>query len=119
MGKPKKRKDSTVNFEWKGAAPINGINAYNFSIRWQGFVRAPFTGKYKFAVESNDSTLVTFNDKVIIALNMKTAAPESLNRNQVWLDSEVFLTQHPSVVRDKANSNEIFCIGGNKYKYKY
>jgi len=116
MGQGKMRLDRKIDFSWNDTPPISGVNAYNFSIRWQGFLKAPFTGKYKFIVETSDSALVTLNDEVIIALNMKSAVAESLTRNTIWLNAEVYLAQHPNIVRDKANSKNIFLIGGHRYK---
>ena len=116
MGKGRQRIDGKIDFDWKGASPIQGINPYNFSIRWQGYLKAPFTGVYKFLADSDDSTMITFNNEVIIGLNMKTATPESQSRNTIWLNQEKYIVQHPSVIRSKAYSRDVYLVGGTKYK---
>ncbi len=116
IGKGKIRLDNKLKFNWKGTSPIGGVNLYNFSVRWTGFIKAPLSGRFKFKVETGDSVMITLNDKVIIAHNMKTAVTESITRANVWLNWEIYLVQHPKVDRSLAYSNEIYLIGGNKYK---
>jgi len=115
-GAGKKRIDHTIDFNWKGSSPMNGINPYNYSVKWEGYLLAPFTGYYKFTVESNDSTMVVLNNKVLIALNMKTIPGESNNRNTVWMEAERYLAKHPSIMRSKASSKDTFLMGGARYK---
>jgi len=116
IGKGLTRIDPKIKFTWNGSSPIPGINPYNYSIKWSGFIKAPFTGTYNFHVECNDSVMITFNNRIIIAHNMKTAVPESQGRNNVWMDSEVYIVQHPNIDRSKANSNPTYLIGGNLYR---
>ncbi len=116
VGKGKPKRDAQINFNWKGSSPISGINPYNFSVRWTGFLKAPFTGHYRFSIDTGDSVMVTFNDKVIIAHNMKTAVKESQSRNTNWMNSEIYMLQHPKKNRNKAISQQVYLIGGNKFK---
>lgn len=116
IGNGKDRIDQKIDFLWKGGAPIDGVNPYNFSIRWTGFIKAPFSGDYKFIIESTDSVMLTFNNKVEIAHNMKTSVGESINRNNVWLQNEIYMVQHPDMRRDRVESKTIKLIGGSKYK---
>ena len=116
VGKGLKKTDSKIHFSWSGVGPIDGINPYNYSIKWESFIKAPFTGQFTFAVESNDSAMITFNNKIIIAHNMYTATGESQDRNNRWMDREVFIVTHPKVDRTKATSEPIYLVGGNKYR---
>jgi hypothetical protein len=117
IGKGKKRLDSRIYFDWKGASPLQGVNPYNFSIKWEGYLKAPYTGIYQFVVETTDSVMITLNNQVILAHNMKSASPESKSRNTIWLNNEVYLTQHPKITKVKSQSRDIYLLGGNKYKY--
>lgn len=115
-GKGLEKVDPKINFNWNGAAPMSGINSSNYSIKWTGFIKAPFTGQYNFVVETNDSVLVVLNNKIILAHNMKTAVAESQNRNTEWMNSEVYIVQHPAIDRSKATSQPVSLMGGSKYK---
>jgi endoglucanase len=43
-----------VNFDWAGSSPAANVNNNSFSARWEGEVKAPVTGIYKFATVSDD-----------------------------------------------------------------
>ncbi|WP_197085479.1 DUF6701 domain-containing protein [Cellvibrio sp. pealriver] len=61
------RSDAPIDFSWGGAAPgASGINADNFSVRWNGFIRATQTGAYRFQTESDDGVRLYINDTLII-----------------------------------------------------
>ena len=47
---------------------------------------------------------------------MYTATGESQDRNNRWMDREVFIVTHPKVDRTKATSEPIYLVGGNKYR---
>ena len=49
-----RRLDPTINFLWSSGAPIAGVNADNFSIRWDGFVYVPAAGSYTFYTQADD-----------------------------------------------------------------
>lgn len=53
-GSTVERVDATVDFNWGSGAPVTGIGANDFSIRWSGFVRAPATGSFTFQTRSDD-----------------------------------------------------------------
>ena len=116
IGNSIERIDERVNFMWIGSSPIKGVNPYNFSIKWTGFLKAPFTGSYTFQVDTYDSVLLNLNNKVIISHNMQTAPSESANRSNVWLNKEVQKMKNPNLQSQKSTSSKIELIGGNKYK---
>jgi hypothetical protein len=59
------RVDATVNFNWGTAAPMAGVGADNFSVRWTGRVEAPVTGNYRFTV-SSDGIRLWVNGQLVI-----------------------------------------------------
>jgi hypothetical protein len=56
------RVDPTVNFEFGENAPIEKVEADEFSIRWQGSLIAPETGDYEFIVRSEHVAKLFVND---------------------------------------------------------
>ena len=60
------RVDSTVNFNWGSAAPVSGVTADNFSVRWTGRVQAPVTGTYRFSTVSDDGIRLWINGQQVI-----------------------------------------------------
>jgi len=61
-----KRLDSTVDFQWGLASPAPGLPADNFSVRWEGLLSAPATGRYSFSILSNDGLRLWVNGKKVI-----------------------------------------------------
>jgi hypothetical protein len=61
-----RRVDAVVDFEWKETAPASGVRNDNFSVRWEGLVEAPATGRYRFMTISNDGVRLWVNGKQII-----------------------------------------------------
>ena len=53
-GRVAERVDRSIQFDWKGGSPIAGLNGEHFSIRWEGEVVAPLTGKVTFHTRTND-----------------------------------------------------------------
>jgi beta-glucosidase len=44
------RVDKQVDFDWNAAAPVPGISAANFSVRWSGSIAVPGAGDYVFSM---------------------------------------------------------------------
>ena|GEM_PF-3184201 len=61
-----RRVDAVVDFEWKESAPAAGVRNDNFSVRWEGQVEAPATGRYRFMTVSNDGVRLWINGKQVI-----------------------------------------------------
>lgn len=47
-------------------SPIKGVNPYNFSLRLEGFIRAPVSGYYTFSGDSDDGVLIKINGDPIL-----------------------------------------------------
>lgn len=61
------RSDAPIDFNWGSGAPgASGINADNFSIRWNGYIRATQTGAYRFQTESDDGVRLYINGNLVI-----------------------------------------------------
>jgi beta-glucosidase len=68
------RVDSTINFNWWDAAPIDGMPADSFSVRWTGTLVPPTSGRYSLGVRVfggfelflDDSLLVAFSDRHVV-----------------------------------------------------
>ena len=61
-----RRVDAVVDFEWKEGVPAPGVRNDNFSVRWEGQVEAPATGRYKFITRSDDGVRLWVNGKQIL-----------------------------------------------------
>ncbi len=48
------RIDSTIDFAWGDGSPHADVKNDNFSIRWEGFIAIPRSGRYTFIINSDD-----------------------------------------------------------------
>lgn len=62
----KKRTDPFVDFRWKDGAPLPGMGADTFSVRWTGQVEARVSGRHRFWVRSDDGVRLWVNGKLLI-----------------------------------------------------
>ena len=60
------RFDPVVNFDWASGAPVPGIGADTFSVRWTGQVRAKVTGTHTFYTMSDDGVRLFVNGQAVI-----------------------------------------------------
>lgn len=60
------RIDAAIDFQWGTGEPGPGVPADNFSVRWEGLLSAPTTGRYKFVVQTNESVRLWVNGKKVI-----------------------------------------------------
>ncbi|UCC85261.1 MAG: glycoside hydrolase family 3 C-terminal domain-containing protein [Gemmatimonadota bacterium] len=68
------RVDGTIDFNWWDKAPIAGMPADSFSVRWTGTLAPPTSGRYSLGVRVfggfelflNDSLLVEFTDRHVV-----------------------------------------------------
>lgn len=61
------RKDAKVDFTWTAAAaPISGIGAGTYSIRWAGQVQAQFSQTYTFSVTADDGVRLWVNGHQLV-----------------------------------------------------
>lgn len=60
------RLDEKIDFTYGTNAPAAEVPLDNFSVRWEGFVTAPFTETFTFSVEHDDGAKVWVNGDLII-----------------------------------------------------
>ncbi len=60
------RVDPVINFNWQNSAPIAGLGANNFSVRWTGELVAPVTGSYLLEVVSDDGSRLYVDDTLLV-----------------------------------------------------
>ena len=61
------RIDGPINFDWTSGSPgVTGVNADQFSIRWDGLLRITQSGNYRFQTASDDGVRLWVNDVLVI-----------------------------------------------------
>ncbi len=60
------RVDPVVDFNWQYKAPMNGLGANDFSVRWSGELTAPTSGSYLLQVISDDGSRLYLDDKLLV-----------------------------------------------------
>jgi hypothetical protein len=60
------RMDPTIDFNWGAGAPIAGIGANTFSVRWTGQVQAQYSESYTFTTRSDDGVRLWVNDQLVV-----------------------------------------------------
>ncbi len=60
------RQDPHIHFRWNEAAPISGIGANNFSVRWTGEIEARFSETYTFTTSVDDGVRLWINGHRIV-----------------------------------------------------
>jgi endoglucanase len=65
-GNPVYTTNEAVDVNWLGGGPGNGVNTDNFSVRWEGEILAPVTGRYSFNTVSDDGVRLWIKDTNIV-----------------------------------------------------
>jgi hypothetical protein len=65
-GITKTRVDATINSSWQKAAPITGIAATTYSVRWTGQIMPAFSQTYTFYLTSSDGARLMVNGQVLV-----------------------------------------------------
>jgi len=60
------RKDASIDFDWALGAPLPGVPADQFGVRWTGRLRAPETGEYELATVADDGVRLWLDGKLLI-----------------------------------------------------
>ncbi len=63
------RVDSVVNFSWINGAPSAKLSAYDFSVRWSGYLKAPADGWYQLDMSGSSEYQFYFNDSLQFQYN--------------------------------------------------
>ena len=59
--------DTTVDFDWGNGAPVGGVGADGFSVRWTGQVQAQFSETYTFTTLSDDGVRLWVNGQQLVS----------------------------------------------------
>lgn len=114
LGLFKEKQDDNIKFDWTNIEPIENINKDNFSVIWEGYILPPHTGKYKFVINADTSSILYIKNKVIITHNVGSF---SSKRNKLIYES----TKDSSVKRIDpylSKSRDIVLIGDRKVPIK-
>lgn len=68
------RIDENINFNWVRNSPMKGIREDDFSVKWEGFLVAPESGKYVLELEADDAAVLKLDGKIVI--NNNFTAPD-------------------------------------------
>ncbi|WP_169515139.1 PA14 domain-containing protein [Hymenobacter norwichensis] len=60
------RIDPAIDFQWGAGSPGPEVPADNFSVRWEGLLAAPATGRYKFSVQTSEGVRMWVNGKKVL-----------------------------------------------------
>lgn len=60
------RIDPAIDFQWGPGSPGPEVPADNFSVRWEGLLAAPATGRYKFSVQTSEGVRLWVNGKKVL-----------------------------------------------------
>jgi hypothetical protein len=66
LGAVIERTDSTIDFDWGGGAPHEGMNQDYFSIRWTGFMKPEHSGTYSIHTVTDDGVRLWVGDELLI-----------------------------------------------------
>jgi len=62
----KQRVDETIDFDWQNGSPDEAVPRDRFSVRWEGYFKAPSAGTYTFFVAANDGVRIEIAGRRII-----------------------------------------------------
>ena len=85
------RCDPTIDFDWGQEAPVPGVPADGFSVRWQGRLSVPKADTYIFFLRSDDGSRLFVDDQLLIDHWGDHAAEEK--------SAEISLAQGPVSIR--------------------
>ena len=60
------RIDPEIDFDWKNGRPAAGLPWDRFSIRWEGYLKAPRAGVYIFFVAANDGARLALGETIVL-----------------------------------------------------
>jgi outer membrane protein OmpA-like peptidoglycan-associated protein len=60
------RRDQALDFQWAMASPAPGVPAEHFSVRWQGWLVPPATGRYILHLRVDDGVRVWLNGRQLV-----------------------------------------------------
>ncbi len=80
------RVDGPIDFDWGVGAPIGGVGADTFSVRWFGQVEPEFSEEYTFHVTADDGVRLWVDDRVV-AVRAYASPQQPTVRGRVTLEA--------------------------------
>lgn len=80
------RVDGPIDFDWGAGAPIGGMGADTFSVRWFGRVEPEFSEEYTFHVTADDGVRLWVDDRVV-AVRTYASPQQPTVRGRVTLEA--------------------------------
>ncbi|GGG69487.1 glycoside hydrolase family 3 [Edaphobacter dinghuensis] len=80
------RVDQQVDFDWDVAAPVPGVQASAFSVRWTGTIMPPMLGKYEFSFRREAKDVRVFLDGKQVTEEQAQGKKHSRRAQQFVLD---------------------------------
>ena len=91
QGKPvKTRIDKQLSFKWTLFPPVKNVAPDWFSVRWEGKIEAPISGKIRIGIRGNDGYRLFINNKLVLdhSQNKQTEALEM--REMTWVKGQKY-----------------------------
>ena len=71
------RLDETIDFDWSIGEPAPGVGIDYFGVAWSGEVEAPATGDFVFAVEADESAILSIDNQTIVEARSRRVGAET------------------------------------------
>lgn len=84
------RIDPNLDWYWDYAAPDEGVQPDQFSIRWNGWIRPPRAGRYKFLFAADDAVRLWIDGNKVLDRTLK---------GELTVECSVELTNKPHPIR--------------------
>jgi PA14 domain len=104
-GITKTRVDTTINKAWAKNAPITGIAASTYSVRWTGQIVPAFSETYTFYLTSSDGARLMVNGQVLV--NNWTDHTSTVNSGTVTLQANTKYDIRLEYYRNVTNSSVV------------
>lgn len=115
----KTRLDETINFDFTGSQPVDGVSKSAFSVEWEGFIEAPVKARYFFTIDTNGGAELFVAGKRIILHRMYNMMSESRERSDTLLNEFIYNLNNPqSRNYNKKISQGIELSAASKYSIK-
>ncbi|QOY40807.1 Fibronectin II collagen-binding/PA14 domain containing protein [Cryptosporidium parvum] len=108
------RNDRNINMMYISKDPIEGVPNQQFSIRWDGFLLAPESGRYYFSIEADCGARLFLGGRAIIIDRMPQ--PSSGDASSERAVPLLLDARHDGPVKVTSVAQEL--VGGQKYRIR-
>ncbi|KAH7648331.1 hypothetical protein FG379_000255 [Cryptosporidium bovis] len=114
-GSPKNyRNDRNINMMYISKDPIDGVSNQQFSVRWDGFLLAPESGRYYFSIEADCGARLFLGGRAIIVDRMpQPSSGDASSERSVPL---LLDARHDGPTKVTSVAQEL--VGGQKYRIR-